>query len=141
MNKNKEMGLLILRCTLGLIFFFQGYGKVVDIGVDVLHDMMFTPTYGSILPGWLTWFTAYFTSYAELIGGLLLIFGLFRDWALYGLGLVLLIVSFGHGLAEPIWDLSHVMFRLVPLVALLLLPSSWDLYRLDTLVQKLRPNG
>lgn len=80
MKRNKEIGLMILRCTVGLILFFQGYGKVFDIGVDVLHEKMFVPTYDGLLPNWPKWATAYVTSYIELIGGLLLILGLFRDW-------------------------------------------------------------
>lgn len=42
-----------------------------------------------------------------------------------------LIVSFGHGLMEPIWDLSHVMPRAFLLSALLLLPIGWDTWSLD----------
>jgi len=134
MNRNKHVALLSLRLLLGFIFFFQGYGKVVDIGVLELHDGMFAPQYAEVLPEWITLFTAYYTSYVELLGGALLILGLFRDWALYALVSVLVIVTFGHGLSEPIWDLSHVVFRTVLLIPLLLLPAEWDRFRLDTLV-------
>jgi hypothetical protein len=43
----------------------------------------------------------------------------------------LLIVSFGHGLIEPIWDLSHVIPRAILLTALFLLPSNWDTWNAD----------
>jgi len=55
---------------------------------------------------------------------------------LYALASVLVIVSFGHGLAEPIWDLSHMMYRLVLLATLLILPKEWDILRIDKLIDK-----
>jgi uncharacterized membrane protein YphA (DoxX/SURF4 family) len=51
---------------------------------------------------------AYFTSYAELIGGLFLLLGLFIKYTYMALALVLVVVSIGHGIAQPIWDLTHV---------------------------------
>lgn len=136
MNRNKQIALLTLRLLLGFIFFFQGYGKVFDIGVNELHDAMFAPMLKDTLPTGITQFTAYYTSYVELIGGGLLILGLFRDWTLYALASVLVIVTIGHGLMEPVWDLSHVVFRAVLLLPMLLLPASWDSLRLDTLLSK-----
>ncbi|MBQ0767971.1 MAG: hypothetical protein KBT58_01675, partial [Bizionia sp.] len=58
------------------------------------------------------------------------------DYALYALASVLIIVTFGHGLAEPIWDLSHVMYRTILLVALLLLPKHWDTFSVDNIIKK-----
>jgi putative oxidoreductase len=134
MELNKRIALLSLRLIIGFIFFFQGYGKVVEIGVDQLHEMMFAPDFNGVLPSWFTQVIAYGTSYMELIGGALLILGFFRDWALYGLLSVLVIVAIGHGMVEPIWELKHVVFRLMLMLPLLLLPSSWDTIRLDTLI-------
>ena len=83
------------------------------------------------MPDFLVYATAYYTSYIELLGGFLLIIGYKRDWALYALASVLVIVTFGHGLAEPIWDTSHVLVRAVFLVPLLLLPKEWDRFSMD----------
>jgi hypothetical protein len=71
-----------------------------------------------------------------LIGGLLLIAGLFRKITSYLLGIDLLIVSFGHGLIEPIWDLSHVIPRAVLLITLLLVPQEWDKWSLDLILKR-----
>ena len=129
---NREVGVLILRLVLGFIFLMQGYGKVFSMGVSNVYQAdFFLGTYQDLLPDFVIRATAYFTSYAELIGGLLLVVGWKRDYALYLLGLVLVTVTFGHGLATPIWDLSHVSFRLIPLAALLLLPKDWDRFTLD----------
>jgi uncharacterized membrane protein YphA (DoxX/SURF4 family) len=92
-----------------------------------------------MLPVFLLKFTVYYTSYIELIGGAMLIIGLKTRWALFALGSVLLIVSFGHGLEEPIWDLQHVMYRTLLLSALLLLPEDWDRWSADSLMRRKLP--
>ena len=122
--------MLTARLLLGFIFLMQGYGKVVTMGVDTVYDAFFLP-YNEFLPDTLTLATAYYTSYVELLGGLLLLLGLFRNYALYALASVLVIVTFGHGLVSPIWDLQHVMYRAILLIPLLLLPQEWDRFRLD----------
>jgi len=137
MHTNRTVAVTLIRVMLGLIFLMQGYGKVFTYGVENLYQMdFFHGTYKDLLPDWLTRGTAYFTSYMELIGGLLVTIGLGRDFALYGLALVLVIVTFGHGLAEPIWDLSHVMYRTILLLALLFIPVEWDQWSVDKLITK-----
>lgn len=134
---NKHIALLTLRLLLGFIFLMQGYGKVFSWGVENLYSMVFFHgTYEDMLPDSLIRATAYYTSYVELIGGFLLVLGLFRDYALYALASVLVIVSIGHGMAEPIWDLSHVIYRAILLVAILLLPKEWDRFSVDGLVKR-----
>jgi len=133
---NKRIALLTIRLLLGFIFFFQGFGKIFKFGVDTVYNNFFATTYKDILPEFLLQGTAYYTSYVEFLGGALLIIGLKRDYTLYALASVLIIVTFGHGLVEPIWDVSHVMYRAMLLIALLLLPKEWDHYRLDTLLKK-----
>tara|TARA_B110000285_G_C14950840_1_gene526706 strand:- start:298 stop:702 length:405 start_codon:yes stop_codon:yes gene_type:complete len=133
--RNKTIAVFILRVLLGLIFMMQGFGKVFTWGLDNVYKG-FQPYEETFLPKFLLVFTAYFTSYIELIGGFLLVIGLFRNYALYALGLVLLIVSFGHGLSSPIWDLSHVFPRAVLLIALLLIPEEWDKWQTEKLIRK-----
>jgi uncharacterized membrane protein YphA (DoxX/SURF4 family) len=130
-------GLFFIRVLLGIIFFMQGYGKVFTIGLQKVYDMFFKVFETSFLPQRLIVYTAYYTSYAEMICGFLLIIGLFRRLAMYLLAIDLLVVSFGHGLMEPIWDLSHVMPRAILLSALFLLPSKWDKWSIDALIKKI----
>jgi len=135
MRTNQTVAVTLIRLLLGLIFLMQGYGKVFTYGVENLYNMdFFHGTYKDLLPDFVTRGTAYFTSYTELIAGFLVTVGLARDYALYALAIVLVVVTFGHGLAEPIWDLSHVMFRTILLLALLLLPSAWDRYSVDSII-------
>lgn len=136
MNLNRNVGVLTMRLILGFLFFWQGYGKVFKFGVDNVYKNFFKSTYADLLPDFVTLATAYFTTFAELIAGFLLVIGLGRDWALYVLAAVLVVVTFGHGLAEPIWDASHVLVRAVFLIPLLLLPKEWDTFSLDHLIRK-----
>jgi putative oxidoreductase len=134
--QNRAFAIFFLRALLGIIFLMQGFGKVFTWGVNNVYASAFQSMEATFLPKWLLWITAYFTSYVELIGGFLLIIGLFRKEALYALAAVLLIVSYGHGLEQAIWDLSHVFPRAILLAALLLLPQNWDEWHLDKVLRK-----
>ena len=131
MDSNKSIALLTARLLLGFIFLMQGFGKVFKIGVKNVHNGFFKETYQDILPEFITLGTAYYTSYIELIAGLMLVLGYKKNIAYILLASVLVIVTFGHGLAEPIWDLSHVMYRGILLIFLLMMPSSLDKFSLD----------
>jgi len=133
---NKTIGLFFIRVLLGVIFLMQGYGKVFSWGMDNVYNGSFKAYESTFLPDFSLYFAAYFTSFAELIGGFLLMIGLLRNYALYTLALVLLIVSFGHGLSTPIWGLSDVFFRAALLIALLLLPEEWDKWQVSKLPLK-----
>lgn len=141
MKLNQAVAALLLRLLLGFIFLMQGYGKVFSWGVENVYQNFFYNSYKDLLPDFIIYSTAYYTSYVELIGGLLLIIGLKRDYTLYALGSVLVIVTFGHGLKEPIWDLSHVMYRAILLIPLLILPSTWDKFSLDFVLNKFKNNS
>lgn len=138
MTTNQSIAILTLRLLLGFIFLMQGFGKVFKWGVSNVYGNFFKETYQDLLPDFVILFTAYYTSYVELIAGFMLVIGLKRDWALYALASVLVIVTFGHGMTEPVWDLSHVMYRAVLLVSLLLLPKEWDRFSIDGLLESRR---
>ncbi len=136
-NLNRAVAVLTTRLILGFIFLMQGFGKVFIWGVQKLYNMkFFHEAYKDLLPDYITYATAYYTSYVELIGGLLLVIGFKRDYALYALSSVLIIVTFGHGLAEPIWDLSHVIYRAILLISLLIFPKEWDKFSIDNYIHK-----
>jgi uncharacterized membrane protein YphA (DoxX/SURF4 family) len=132
MNINQIIATTTVRLVLGFIFLMQGIGKVFTWGVEQVYHMdFFYNTYKDLLPEVVIRTTAYYTSYVELVAGFMVVIGYRRDYALYALASVLVIVTFGHGLAEPIWDLSHVMPRTILLVALLILPKDWDRFSFD----------
>ena len=133
---NKQIAVLTLRLLLGFIFFFQGFGKVFKFGLNAVYQNFFASTYADVLPAFLLQFTAYYTSIIEFVCGAMLIIGFKRDLALYALASVLIIVTFGHGLVEPIWDLSHVMYRTILLTTLLLLDKNLDIFSIDYLLKR-----
>jgi putative oxidoreductase len=133
---SRAAALLFTRALLGIIFTMQGYGKVFIYTVPKVYDMFFKDFEKTFIPKWLIWATAYYTSYVELICGFLLIIGLFRKYALSLLGIGLLVVSFGHGLLEPIWDLQHVIPRAILLITILLAPGQWDRWHTDGFLTK-----
>jgi len=129
---SRAAAMLFTRALLGIIFLMQGYGKVFTYTVPKVYNMFFKDFEKTFLPKWLIWGTAYYTSYVELICGFLLIIGLSRKYALYLLAADLLIVSFGHGLLEPIWDLQHVIPRAILLITILVVPGQWDRWNVDS---------
>lgn len=134
---NKIVSAFTVRLILGFIFLLQGFGKVFSWGIENVYKAdFFHGTFKDLLPDVIIYSTAVYTSYVELIGGLLLVLGLKTNYTLYALASVLIIVTFGHGLAEPIWDLSNVMYRTVLLVTLLIMPKEWDQFSLDHLIKK-----
>lgn len=135
-KNTRPAGVFFARALLGIIFLMQGYGKVFTIGVPEVYEMFFKDFESTFLPKWLIVGTAYFSSYIELIAGFFLIIGLFRKYALFLLAIDLLVVSFGHGLMQPIWDLQHVIPRAILLSALLLFPDEWDKWNVDRNIRR-----
>lgn len=128
---SESIATLVARLMLGILFFTQGYEKFFIIKINNVINTL-KPAYKKLnFPDVLIAFTAYSTSFIELIGGLLLIIGLFRFEAYYFLGADLLIVSLGFSLLTALWDMQYVMPRLLLLLLLLLLPPEYDRYSLD----------
>jgi uncharacterized membrane protein YphA (DoxX/SURF4 family) len=139
-NTSRAAGIFFTRALLGVIFLMQGYGKLFIYTVPRVYVMFFKVFETTFLPVWLIRTAAWYTSVVEFVCGFLLIIGLFRKCALYLLAIDLFIVSFGHGLMEPIWDLQHVIPRAVLLITLLLVPQQWDQWHADRLIKKEKKN-
>ena len=126
---------LLVRLMLGLLFLFQGYDKIFNIGISRVIATI-TPAYRKLrLPSYFILASADFTSYAELVGGVLLIIGLLKYFSLFMLGLDLLLVSFAFSILNPVWDMQHVFYRLALLVFLLLYPAELDTIMLGSLIK------
>jgi uncharacterized membrane protein YphA (DoxX/SURF4 family) len=132
---NTNIATLFTRLLLGIILFWQGFGKIFTWGFDNVYKS-FEAYQDTFLPTFVLKFAAVFTTYGEFIFGLLLILGLFRKYTYMGAALLLLIVAFGHGLQVPIWDLHHVFVRSVFLIFLMMVPLEKDAYALDSFLKK-----
>ena len=74
--------------------------------------------------------------FVELIAGALVILGLRTRDALMALGFVLVIVTFGHLLREPLFNLTgHVIPRLALLLFILWCPPEEDRFSLGSHTQ------
>ena len=84
------------------------------------------------LPVWSLWLVGTVIPIIELVAGALLLIGLRVREALIALGCVLVIVTFGHLLHEPLFNFSgHVIPRLALLLFLLWCPRELDRFSLD----------
>ena len=121
----------LLRVFLGILFFSQGYDKVFRVGVKRVIDTFDNPLENRKLPKWLIIFAGIYTSYVELIGGLLLALGFLTNFTLYFLGIDLLMVCIAFSLMKPMWDMQFVFPRLLLLVILLIVPIEWNVFSID----------
>jgi uncharacterized membrane protein YphA (DoxX/SURF4 family) len=133
---------LFARLVLGLIFFMAGIMKVFQLGPLEHARKYFLPFADTFLPVWSLWFVGVLVPFVELIAGGLLILGLRTREALIALGAVLVIVTFGHLLHEPLFNFSgHVVPRLALLLFLLWCPRELDRYSLDWWIISRRTEG
>jgi putative oxidoreductase len=137
MENPQAIALLTLRVFIGVVFFFQGYDKVFRIKVKNVISTYHSTLENHNLPPALITLAAFFTSYAELAGGLLLALGLFKLPVIYLLTFDIFVASVAFSIMQPMWNMQHVFPRLAILIALLLLPQDWDIFTLDAYIQSL----
>jgi uncharacterized membrane protein YphA (DoxX/SURF4 family) len=131
-ERQRSWAVLFARLVLGLIFFMAGVWKVFQLGPLEHARKYFLPFADTFLPIWSLWFVGVTIPVVELMAGALLILGLRVREALIALGGVLVIVTFGHLLHEPLFNLSgHVIPRLALLLFLLWCPREQDRFSLD----------
>lgn len=135
----RAWALLFARLVLGLIFFMAGVSKVFQLGVVGHAQKYFLPFSDTFLPVWSLWGAGVAIPVIELLAGALLLLGLRTRDALIALGFVLVIVTFGHLLREPLFNFSgHVIPRMTLLVFLLWAPRDADRFSLDYFLARRR---
>jgi uncharacterized membrane protein YphA (DoxX/SURF4 family) len=139
-DSGRSWAILFARLVLGLIFFMAGVYKVFRMTpVGHAHKYFVDPYADTFLPSWSLWLTGLTVPVVELVAGALLIIGLRVREALLALGFVLVLVTFGHLLKEPLYAFhTHVIPRLALLLFILLLPREADHFSLDQLFAKKR---
>jgi|SRR5205823_1175039 len=140
LENQRSWALLFARLVLGLIFFMAGFWKVFQLGPLEHARKYFLPFADTFLPVWSLWLAGVTIPVIELVAGALLLLGLRVREALFALGGVLVIVTFGHLLHEPLFNFSgHVIPRLALLLFLLWCPRDDDRYSLDQLLRRREP--
>jgi uncharacterized membrane protein YphA (DoxX/SURF4 family) len=142
-ERQRSWAVLFARLVLGLIFFMAGFWKIFQLGPLEHARKYFLPFSDTFLPIWSLWFVGVTIPFIELLAGALLLIGLRVREALIALGGVLVIVTFGHLLREPLFNLTgHVIPRLALLLFLLWCPRELDRFSLDYLIRpKVEPTA
>lgn len=141
-NLARAWALLFARLILGLIFFMAGFWKVFQLGPLEHARKYFLPYSDTFLPVWSLWFVGAVIPLVELMAGGLVFLGLRTRDALIALGFVLVIVTFGHLLREPLFNLTgHVIPRLALLLFVLLCPREHDRFSLDHVLASRKTQG
>jgi|SRR5215213_2546531 len=139
---DRSWALLFARLVLGLIFFMAGAWKLFQLGPLEHARKYFLPFSDTFLPVWSLWAVGVIIPFVEFLAGGLLILGLRTREALVSLGFVLVIVTFGHLLREPLYEFhTHVIPRLVLLLFVLMLPREEDRYSIDYLIGRRKIRG
>jgi len=130
--KSRAWALLFARLVLGLIFLMAGIYKVFRLTPVGHVQKWFLPYQDTFLPVWSLWAVGLAIPFVELLGGALLMVGWRIREALLALGAVLVVVTFGHLLKEPLYPLhEHVIPRLALVLFLLVMPAEADLFSMD----------
>ena len=133
----RASALLFARLVVGLIFFMAGAWKTFQLGPAGHVKRYFLPFQDTFLPTWSLWAVGYAIPFVELIAGALVILGWQTRPALLALGVVLVIVTFGHLLHEPLYAFhEHLIPRLALVVFVLIVPAEWDRFSLDHLLAR-----
>lgn len=121
------------RVVLGLIFGMAGYYKCFVMTPAVHAERLFVGPYADTwIPTWLLWPTGVAMPAVELIAGCLLVVGWKVRESLVALGVVLIIVTYGHLLKEPLYSFSgHVIPRLALLIFVAMVPAEDDWLSVD----------
>lgn len=140
-RSDRSWAILFARGVLGFIFFMAGVYKVFQLGPLEHARKYFLPYADTFLPVWSLWIIGTMIPIIELIGGAFVLIGWRVREALLGLGSVLVLVTFGHLLKEPLYPFhEHVIPRLALVLFLLLVPREEDRFSVEAILRR-RENG
>jgi thiosulfate dehydrogenase (quinone) large subunit len=136
----RSWAILFARLILALIFFVAGLWKVFSLGpLEHARRLFVEPYAQTFLPRWSLWATGTVVPFVELVAGALLLVGFRTRDALLALGGVLVLVTFGHLLAEPLYEFhTHVIPRMGLLLFVLVMPAAEDRFSVDGLRRRNR---
>ena len=130
---SRSWAILIARLILALIFFMAGVWKVFGLGpLEHARRLFVEPYARTFLPTWSLWATGTIVPFVELVAGALLLVGYRTRGSLLALGGVLVLVTFGHLLLEPLYEFhTHVIPRAALLLFVLVMPADQDRFSID----------
>lgn len=128
-----NFAVFICRVILGVLFFAQGIDKVFNIKIRGVADAYRYPETNTHIPSPVIYLISAYTSIIEMVAGLFLIPGLGTPFALFLLGIDMVLVCIGMSWKQPLWDMKHVWPRLVMLVFLLAMEGH-DKFSIDSFI-------
>ena len=136
----RRWAILFARLILGFIFFMAGRWKVYSLGPLEHARRLFVEPYAHTgLPPWALWATGVVIPFVELFAGALLLVGFRTREALLALGGVLVLVTFGHLVIEPLYEFhTHVIPRAALLLFVLVMPAAEDHFSIDAWMRSRR---
>jgi len=128
------------RFMLGMIFGMAGWYKCFTMTPLGHAEKYFTGPYADTwIPHWLLLATGMAVPAVELLAGALLLLGYRVRGAGVALGMILLLVTYGHLLKEPLFSITgHIFPRFILLAMVFLLPAEEDRLALEAWI---RPGG
>ena len=131
------------REIVGFLFFMAGYWKCFTLTPVGHTERFFLEAYETTwIPTVLLWATGLSIPVVELVAGGLVILGFRTREALVALGFVLVIVTYGHTLVEPLFGTQgHIFPRGVFLLAALALPEEEDRLSVDSWLARRSSRG
>lgn len=129
----RSWAILFARGILGFIFFMAGAWKVFQLGpLEHARRLFIVPYADTFLPAWLLWASGTIIPFIELTAGALVLVGFRTREALIALGGVLVTVTFGHLVLEPLYEFhSHVIPRAALMLFVLVMPRGDDRFSVD----------
>jgi thiosulfate dehydrogenase (quinone) large subunit len=125
---------MFARVMVGIIFFMAGFWKCFELGPMQHARGMFVEGFADTwIPTFLLWALGLSIPVFELVAGALLIIGFHTREALLTIGVILLTVTYGHTLQEPLYSIKdHILPRTLLMLAALVLPEDEDRLTLDS---------
>jgi uncharacterized membrane protein YphA (DoxX/SURF4 family) len=142
-RRRRAWALFFARGVLGLIFFMAGFWKVFQLTpAGHAHQYFVDPYADTFLPVWALWAAGVTVPIVELVAGALVLVGWRIREATVALGFVLLVVTFGHLLKQPLYAFhEHVIPRLALLLFVLMVSPEADRFSLDRLLSRGQVTG
>lgn len=130
-----EYAVFIVRLIAGVLFFTQGFDKVVRLGLSQTGEAAVYALRNTKLSPFLIKLVTGITALLEFTGGFLLILGFLTVPACYMLAACLVPVTIAMSLREPMWNLQFVWTRLLLIIFLLIVPESVHTISVDHLIE------
>ncbi len=131
---DKGWARMFARVMVGILFFMAGWWKCFTLTPMAHARGAFVEGYAETwIPVFLLWGLGLAIPVVELVAGALLIVGWRTREALVTIGFVLLIVTYGHALNEPLYSIQgHILPRGLLMLIALVLPSEEDKLSVDS---------